>query len=317
MLLDRIVEAIGPSDDLNDAVTHSIFAWEIYVYLVQSQDDDGEDGGELETPIGDRVLTFLPQQSRRKGLTAISDYISTAIKIVDYARNGVTLDELADFYKQESPGLKSSSVSTQLSQFRHALGLLKRNNNVLTPSQLGEELLESQDPNTLVERLLTHVVGFDVILYELNLHGSLKKSDLYTALKGHYPKWTTNYAPSALLSWSDALELVTSDKKQNVTLTESGKAWAALIPEKPEPLISQGDGDGDKPNEPFAPPTLESVIEYIASKGFVFEPSLVAKFHTALHMHPSKHFVLLSGLSGTGKTKLAELYAHAYHDLDG
>jgi 5-methylcytosine-specific restriction endonuclease McrBC GTP-binding regulatory subunit McrB len=30
-------------------------------------------------------------------------------------------------------------------------------------------------------------------------------------------------------------------------------------------------------------------------------------------MHASKHFVLLSGLSGTGKTQLAKIYADAYH----
>ena len=33
-------------------------------------------------------------------------------------------------------------------------------------------------------------------------------------------------------------------------------------------------------------------------------------------MHNGKHFVLLSGLSGTGKTKLAELYAEAYHGIN-
>ena len=314
MLLDRIAEAIGTSKDLDAAVTHSMFAWELFVFLVEDQDD--EDEGEIETPIGDRKLAFLPQQKRRKGLVAISGYVETAIKVVDFTKNGVTREELAEFYKQESPGIKSSSVNTQLTQFRQSLGLLKQENDVLTPSPLGEELLESHDPNTLVERLLTHIVGFDVVLYELKTRDTLKKSDLYAALKRHYPKWTTDFAPSSLLAWSYALELVSFGKNQNVTLTESGKAWAALIPERPEPLTSQGDGDGDKPNEPFAPPTLELVIEFIASKGFVFEPSLVAKFHTALHMHASKHFVLLSGLSGTGKTKLAELYAHAYHGVN-
>ena len=58
------------------------------------------------------------------------------------------------------------------------------------------------------------------------------------------------------------------------------------------------------------------IRDSIDAKGFVFEPSLVAKFHTALHMHNGKHFVLLSGLSGTGKTKLAELYAEAYHGIN-
>ncbi len=314
LLLDRVIESIGPCKDLDQAIDYSMFAWELYVLLVEPEDDGGEENP--KTPDEDEYLVFLPQQSRRKGLVAISGYVETAIKIVDFAKNGVTPEELADFYREESPGMKSSSVNTQLSQFRHSLGLLKRENNVLTPSPLGEELLDSHDPNCLVERLLTHVVGFDVILYELQTQGSTKKSDLYASLKRHYPKWTTDFAPSSLLAWSVALELVTTDKKQNVTLTESGESWAEWIPEKPQPLIELPSGEGGKEREPFEPPKLAAIINHIESKGFVFEPSMVAKFHTALHMHEGKHFVLLSGLSGTGKTKLAELYAEAYHGIN-
>jgi hypothetical protein len=41
----------------------------------------------------------------------------------------------------------------------------------------------------------------------------------------------------------------------------------------------------------------------------------VQRFHAALNFLPQKHFVILSGLSGTGKTQLALKYARAVHSL--
>jgi len=94
-----------------------------------------------------------------------------------------------------------------------------------------------------------------------------------------------------------------------------GAEYAELITEKPTPFVF------DEPIEPgpvgpFNKPTLAEILTKFEELPFVFPPEIVAQLHIALHMHPSKHFVLLSGLSGTGKTKLAELYANAYHKVD-
>lgn len=58
-------------------------------------------------------------------------------------------------------------------------------------------------------------------------------------------------------------------------------------------------GGQDKVNE---------VVEYISSYGFVFEPWQVAAFIAAVRTKP---FVILAGISGTGKTKLPRLVAEA------
>jgi hypothetical protein len=51
---------------------------------------------------------------------------------------------------------------------------------------------------------------------------------------------------------------------------------------------------------------VDEVLAYITSRGFVFEPWQVAAFITAVRTKP---FVLLAGISGTGKTKLPRLIA--------
>lgn len=53
---------------------------------------------------------------------------------------------------------------------------------------------------------------------------------------------------------------------------------------------------------------IGQVCEYIEASGFTFEPWQVATFVTALQTKP---FLILAGISGTGKTKLPQLVAEA------
>lgn len=53
---------------------------------------------------------------------------------------------------------------------------------------------------------------------------------------------------------------------------------------------------------------VESIKNYIASKGFSYENSLIENFYLSLK---SKPFVILAGTSGTGKTRLVKLFAEA------
>lgn len=53
---------------------------------------------------------------------------------------------------------------------------------------------------------------------------------------------------------------------------------------------------------------VESVVQFIESRGFVFEPWHIAQYVTALRTKP---FVILAGITGTGKSKLPALVAEA------
>lgn len=55
----------------------------------------------------------------------------------------------------------------------------------------------------------------------------------------------------------------------------------------------------------------------IEGLGGHYVDELVERYHTALNFHPTKHFVILAGLSGTGKTQLALKYARAVHGIAG
>jgi MoxR-like ATPase len=53
---------------------------------------------------------------------------------------------------------------------------------------------------------------------------------------------------------------------------------------------------------------IENIKKYVISKGFSYEPGTIENLYLSLK---SKPFVLLAGISGTGKSKLAELFAEA------
>jgi hypothetical protein len=54
----------------------------------------------------------------------------------------------------------------------------------------------------------------------------------------------------------------------------------------------------------------------VTSLGGYYPGGAVRRYHAALNFLPHKHFVIVSGLSGTGKTQLALKYARAVHGLN-
>jgi hypothetical protein len=60
---------------------------------------------------------------------------------------------------------------------------------------------------------------------------------------------------------------------------------------------------------------VAEIEKAVAALGAHYPNGEVRRFHAALNFLPHKHFVILSGLSGTGKTQLALKYARAVHGL--
>lgn len=60
---------------------------------------------------------------------------------------------------------------------------------------------------------------------------------------------------------------------------------------------------------------VEEIEAAVSTLGGYYPNGEVRRFHAALNFLDHKHFVILSGLSGTGKTQLALKYARAVHGL--
>lgn len=63
-----------------------------------------------------------------------------------------------------------------------------------------------------------------------------------------------------------------------------------------------------------SPTTTTDIVGYCKANGYHFDPDLVARYVASLAAKP---FVILAGISGTGKSKLAELVAEFYAQASG
>jgi hypothetical protein len=60
---------------------------------------------------------------------------------------------------------------------------------------------------------------------------------------------------------------------------------------------------------------VEEIESAVTALGGHYPGGEVRRYHAALNFLPRKHFVILTGLSGTGKTQLALKYARAIHGI--
>jgi len=78
------------------------------------------------------------------------------------------------------------------------------------------------------------------------------------------------------------------------------------------PLVRLGSG-GEAGGTALAPATVpfDALKRRVAELGAVYPDALLARYHVSLNHLARKHFVLLTGVSGTGKTLMAKAYAYA------
>src|SRR5262249_16160133 len=117
-----------------------------------------------------------------------------------------------------------------------------------------------------------------------------------------------------------------------IYLTEDGAGYADALPPNFESewrleAPAEPEGGQDRSVEgariesviqetAFLPPTWEALKACFSdgdvSSQLILPEGFLAELHAALHASGRKRFVLLSGLSGTGKTSIARAYAEAY-----
>lgn len=260
-------------------------------------------------------LVPLPAARRRRGLTAIKGLFPAVLSALEFVRDGVTRPELLDFLRAASPESKASSLGMAINVLQSELGVIKAQGDRYILTARGEDVLESQDPTHLSDWLLTGVLGVDKALAELRDKGPRTRPELLAALRTMNPGWTADFAPQAIISWLRSMGVIASTGDYRQRLTEVGAEWAARVHWTPEPLADEP--DEEVPGTTVVPsageillPPLSDIVPAVQQHGH-FPPSLLARLHTGLWAPSRRHFAVLTGLSGSGKTLLARAYGKA------
>lgn len=320
----RLRQVLGEEVDVADDVQRSMFVW--WLHENHAELLNQEDPASLP-PVPDAPpeydvqpkLVLWPLAQQRKGLMAVGGYLETWRSVVSAARHGGTRDDIITTLETVY-GLGKLSPASRRSLFNDVRnnGFLANENGLWHPSEDGLVLVDQDPPDIIVERFLVQSFGLAQVLRYLR-GGARTRSEIYTELRRQYPAWTVDFGPSAQLAWARELGLVFAEPDGKQALTEYGKAWEARLPDElPVVEVSAvGETEKDPPPRPtteFAPQRFEDLLAHIKQKApkFVLDETQLRSLHVALHSNPAKRFVILSGLSGTGKTALLRHYAEAY-----
>ncbi|MES9845654.1 MAG: hypothetical protein ABW131_13480 [Candidatus Sedimenticola sp. 6PFRAG5] len=310
---ERLDKILGPcGDSPKELAERMTIPWFIFTDYVQPE--DSSDDAETADQSGEVAIKPLPALQRRKGFTSIKGGLGTILSALSFVVDGVTREDLLDYLRAEFPEYRESSLRITINILKNEFYVIREVDEVISPTDRGELFLESQDPQELIPLFLARTLGVDHVLLTL-AKDSQTTGELISLLKEVNPGWTTDFAPRAMLKWLRDFDLMQVDGSSVYHLTESGKSWSEAIhwqPEFLEPLDSVEIDD-----EPLTESQLnihglnqghliEAVVEDSA-----FAPHLVKQLHFGLWAHSRRHFAILAGLSGSGKTLLAQRYARA------
>ncbi len=288
--------------------------WLLYERFVQPPPPDRTE--EETSPGRETRLLPLSAARRRRGLTAIKGLFPGLLSALEFVRDGVTRDELIDFLRISAPDSKVSSLGVTINVFKSELGAIKLDGDRYVLTERGENVLESQDPSDLADWLLTRVLGVDNAIMALRDQGPMPASRLTAFLRTVNPGWTSDFAPQAILGWLRSMGVIHTEGSMQV-LTDVGRQWASRIHWEPESLPPDPetspppiDVEPPKASGEIVLPKLAEIVTYVQSAGH-FPAPLIACLHASLWAHPRRHFAILTGLSGSGKTLLARRYASA------
>lgn len=309
--IDSVLDPV-PLNDVSAQARRICLSWLLYERL------NSDSAAEMSEPVSETDLGLkpFPASLRRKGLTSLGGGFQTLIGLLPELNEGVSRDEFADLLRQNNPNLAANSVGTMINVVARDFDLCKREGDTYRLSARGTNLLDTQDPDELADQLLTRILGTDHVVKALEV-APLTKAELIAILQGVNPGWTTAFAPSSLLGWLNHLGVIESGPDKRIHLAKRGQRWAELVTWQPESLprppqtVAELQVDaGDSVQLPtFA--ELNIRLQALAGNRLSLDPVLVKQLHAGLWFHPVRHFAVLTGISGSGKTQLALNYANA------
>ena len=301
-ILDRLTKVIGPVDtsDLNAVAERMLLGGALYG---------------LVRPVPRNGLKPMPAAARRRGLTPFRggngfDALRETIDMV--GNDGIGAADLRRGLTEKRQRWNDSTANHWIQQSIGDFECMSREGDTTRLSESGRKLHESGDPDELMDRLLTGVLGPDHIVVSLR-ESALSKGELIETLQAANPGWKTPTGPEGLLRWMQWLDVIGTVADGGYSLTERGARWSKAVWWDPERLAP--------PDRGRAVPSLGEVMrrfrDAVKEEKLRFADALVESLHLGLWADPQRHFAVLAGLSGTGKTQLAVQYGKALTGFPG
>lgn len=313
---ERIAEVLGPTKTGQDDL-----AWRMALPWYLYEEIDAETPAEervatLGPVAGEETLLPLPAARRRRGMTSIKGYFTTLLTILEFVKEGVSRDDLLDYLRSTNPDHKENTLRTVVNILRGELAVIKQVGDQYRLSAQGEAVLESGDPSELGAWLVTRILGVDHVLKTLE-NGPETRASLVSLLQRVCPAWTSTFVPNALLTWLLSFKAIQQASDGKMELAPTGVEWAARVHWQPEFLVEDAEviaaaSDSALTDDIQGPslPTLGNIKSALGESAG-YPDGTVEYLHLGLWSPAIRHFAVLTGISGSGKTRLAKKYAEA------
>ena len=313
-ILLRLREALGDSgEDIVAIVDRMRLPWLLFKdYVAPSEEEPTESISEVP---GNERLVPLPAARRRRGLTGVSGGFQALLNILEFCRDGAIREDLKSQLRTINPRLKESSIAPQINVLISEFNCLKWNRDQYALTDRGHALLESGDPAELMDWFITRILGIDHVFVMLRDEGPCTTAEIVPRIQQVNPGWTSNWAPNFMVNELRALRMLDRDENRILSLTDAGREWANRIDWKPEALVKNEltdptDKEGEQEDFPVVLPVFSEILREVSQDGHFSEP-LVRRLNAGIWLNKRRHFAVLTGLSGSGKTLLARAYGKA------
>jgi 5-methylcytosine-specific restriction protein B len=332
----RLHAVLGDPKTIEENVDQSVFNWFLWeTYCSQPEPGAIEASQPEPTPTDAPPLSLMPAAAERRSPTFVRDNIGLLMAVMREAEQGITRPDLIGVIQREAPQLSQGSASIIISQAQGGVGLIRLHDGAFRPTERGMELLNAPEPAAVLRAPLVgrfFGMGHLLLLLRRSLDG-IPQQELAKRVSATCPTWTSARPGQELTQWALATGLAqvsTGGGSARLLLTEDGEDFAAALPADfeerwrlqldPASPVQNGETEADLPAGFKAPifqvlkwPALRDQFRIgILSSKLILAEERLAELHTAMHASDRKRFVLLAGLSGTGKTLLARVYADAY-----
>ena len=316
---DSVLGKVSPTDwnavaqrmELHPKIYEAVFE--------RTPEEEKEEDTEEPQNQAEQVLTPLQAAERLKGLDAVGGGLASILLCLRYvAEQRPDAEALADFIQSENPRLARGSAKHKIWVLGSQLALFKKEGERHLLSDVGTEVLESGNADPLRARLLTRIFGVDHLLLAVRKE-AMPRSSAVALLQGANPGWTTGAVPSMTYKMLMYFDVLGETDLGRLHLTERGEEWASLITWEPEPILRKEPKptpDTDRIDLRETLPSLKEILKHFdqlkdADDPLIFPGKTVEALHAGLWTDARRHFAVLTGLSGTGKTRLAREYAKA------
>lgn len=263
-------------------------------------------------------LVPLPAARRAKGLTGFTGGRQSLLNILEFCRDGATREDLKTHVSNIFPTWQSKAINKQLNRIKNEFNCLNSDGDQFVLTDRGRKYLESDDPGELMEWLVTRILGVDHVLVILRDRGACSRAEMQSHIQQVNPGWETTTVPNSIIRGLLLFDMLDCDDKNFLCLSDAGKEWAERIHWEPESLVPEEFPDRTEVDETTTEdethqvelPTLREICDDVSDHGYFPEQS-IRRLHSGIWANERRHFAVLTGLSGSGKTLLAKAYGDA------